>query len=443
MSEWDLYRQLFEKSSLEDIYTNHIIFSSATGIDKVSHDAFMKALGQQLEIVSTKAMVGKYKYTKYRLKLISKGRGKIPREISIPTIRDRVALKALCEFLNQTFVGDVSFDLPQNVVRAVKAALDSGKYSAFIKLDVEQFYPTIDHDVLMGRLKSKISKQEILDQIALSYSTPTVEKPSEGGKNEKGVPQGLSVSNILAAIYLAEVDTKFRARDFAYFRYVDDILILCAREEAKKIADEVIGEFEKIGLSIHKPDGTSEKSKIGVLAKGSFSYLGYRFEDGRATVRSESIERLRESLTAIFTAYKYSKKKDQKFLKWRLDLRISGCIFEKKRKGWLFFFSEIDDLNLLHELDHFVRGLCKRFDVEIKPKSFVRSYYQLKHHIYETRYIQNFDTYSVAQMKGVLEDVFDYKDLDEKTDRQIVYYFKKKLTKQVKDLEEDLQDFGY
>lgn len=443
MSEWDLYKELFEKSSLEDIYSNHIIFSGVTGIDKVSHDAFMKNYGKQLEIISQKALLGKYKYTKYRLRLVSKGRGKIPREISIPTIRDRVALKALCEFLNQTFAGEVSFDLPQNIVREVKAALDSGKYSAFIKLDVEQFYPTIDHNVLMSRLMSRISKQEILDQIALSYSTPTVEKPSEAGKNERGVPQGLSVSNILAAIYLADVDKKFGIRDFAYFRYVDDILILCKLEQAKAVADEVIAEFARIGLSIHKPDGASEKSKIGELAKGSFSYLGYLFEDGHATVRRESIERLRESLTAIFTAYKYSKKKDQKFLKWRLDLRISGCIFEKKRKGWLFFFSEIDDLNLLHELDHFVRGLCKRFEVEIKPKSFVRSYYQLKHHIYETRYIPNFDKYSVPEMKGVLEDVFEYKDLDKKTDRQIEYFFKKKLSKQVKDLEEDLQDFGY
>jgi hypothetical protein len=403
----------------------------------------MKTYGKQLEVVSRKALVGKYKYTKYRLKLVSKGRGKIPREISIPTIRDRVALKALCGFLNQTFVGDVGFDLPQNVVRGVKSALDSGKYSAFIKLDVEQFYPSIDHDVLMQRLKSKISTQEILDQIALAYSTPTVEKPSEGGKNEKGVPQGLSVSNILAAVYLSDVDKKFGARDFAYFRYVDDVLILCRREEAKKIADEVIEEFGRIRLSIHKPDGMSEKSKIGELGTGAFGYLGYRFEDGRTTVRQESVERLRESLTAIFTAYRYSKRKDQEFLKWRLDLRIGGCIFENKRKGWLFFFSEIDDLNLLHGLDHFVRQLCKRFGVAITPKSFVRSYYQIKHRIHETRYIPNFDAYSVAQMKEVLEEVFDYKDLDKKTDRQIEFFFKKKLSKQVRDLEEDLQDFGY
>jgi hypothetical protein len=46
-------------------------------------------------------------------------------------------------------------------------------------------------------------------------------------------------------------------------------------------------------------------------------------------------------------------------------------------------------------------------------------------------------------MKEVLEEVFDYKDLDKKTDRQIEFFFKKKLSKQVRDLEEDLQDFGY
>jgi len=443
MSDWSLYKDLFSKSSLEEIYSNHVIFSGATGIDKVTHEIFMKSLGDQLDVVSRKALVGKYKYTKYRLKLISKGRGKLPREISIPTIRDRVALKAICEFLNQTFSGEVNFDLPQNVVRQVKNALSSGKYTAFIKLDVKGFYQSIDHDVLIHQLKSKISEPEILTEIIASITTPTVEKTSDNNPNVKGVPQGLSISNILAAIYLGEVVQKLKGRDFAYFRYVDDILILCTKEQAESIAKEVIGEFASIGLTVHDPEGASEKSKIGEICKEAFSYLGYRFESGRVTVRQESLDRLRESLTSIFTAYKYSKKKEQKFLKWRLDLRIGGCIFERKRKGWLFFFSEIDDLQLLHELDHFIEKLCKRFQVEIKPKSFVRAFYQIKHHIYETRYIPNYDKYSNDDMKEILKDYFGFENLDKMTTRQIEYHFKKKVSKQVKDLETDLQDFGY
>jgi len=259
MSNWSLYKDLFSKSSLEEIYSNHVVFSGATGIDKVTHNIFMKSLSNQLDIVSKKALVGKYKFSKYRLKLISKGRGNPPREISIPTIRDRIALKAICEFLNQTFSGEVSLDLPQNVVRQVKKSLSSGKYTSFIKLDVKEFYPNIIHDVLIRQLESKVSDPAILAELTASITTPTVEKTSENIPNRKGVPQGLSISNILAAIYLGKLDQKLQSRDFAYFRYVDDILIFCTKEQAELIANEVIGEFKSIGLTIYTPGSAGEK----------------------------------------------------------------------------------------------------------------------------------------------------------------------------------------
>ena len=151
---------------------------------------------------------------------------------------------------------------------------------------------------------------------------------------------------------------------------------------------------------------------------------------------------LRDSLTSIFTAYKYAKNKNQDFLLWRLNLRITGCVFENKRKGWLFFFSEITDLDLMHRLDSYIKSLCKRFRVDIKPKSFVRSYYQIKHKIYETTYIPNFDRFSPEQMKAVLVDYFHYEIAEDMGNREIEVLFKKKISKQVKELDEDLQDAG-
>ncbi|WP_227667153.1 reverse transcriptase domain-containing protein [Klebsiella variicola] len=43
--------------------------------------------------------------------------------------------------------------------------------------------------------------------------------------NEKGVPQGLSISNILASIYLQGVDNEMLKFDVTYYRYVDDVLM--------------------------------------------------------------------------------------------------------------------------------------------------------------------------------------------------------------------------
>ncbi len=446
MSTWKKYKETFEESSLEEIYKNHIILSGATGIDKVTHETFMKDRKNQISIVAAKAVSGNYKFTKYRLILISKGRRKAPREISIPTIRDRILLRGMCDFLNEIFKGNLNFELPQNVIKSVKKSLDTNRYTAFIKLDVQSFYPNINHKILHDRLNLKIKRKEILNVIQSSISTPTVEKASEVvEKNTKGVPQGLSISNVLAAIYLSDLDKKLDSEEFAYYRYVDDILILCEKERANDYIAEIISDFESIGLKIHKPTKNGDKSSTGEIGQEEFTYLGYKFLPELVTVRESSLDRLRDSLTSIFTAYKYSKKHDEDFLLWRLNLRITGCIFENKRKGWLFFFSEITDLDLLHRLDHFVNLLCRRFGVEIRQKSFVRAFYQIKHRIYETKYIPNFDNYEIEDIKKVLEKYFGFKhgDLDSMAHGRIRYHFLKKISKQVKDLDTDLKDFGY
>jgi len=46
------------------------------------------------------------------------------------------------------------------------------------------------------------------------------------------VPQGLSISNLLSSLYLGDIDTAFgEIPDIDYFRFVDDILIICEDQE--------------------------------------------------------------------------------------------------------------------------------------------------------------------------------------------------------------------
>ena len=439
----DRFERYFSEEYLKEIFTEHIVYSRATGIDNLDQYAFRAQLDEQVEILSRKAISGTYNFTKYKLKLISKGRGKIPREISIPTVRDRIALRSLCNFLSDIYQGGIGFDLPQNIVKKVKADLKSNSYDACIKLDVTNFYPSIKHGELISRLGKKIRNQNIKNIIASAISSPTVSiSNSSDLRSMRGVPQGLAVSNILAAIYLSNIDKYLNSIEgIKYYRYVDDVLIFCSLQRAQEIADLVVGRFRRIGLKIHDPIKFPEKSSIGPISSG-FYYLGYQFFSPFVTARSGSVERLKQSLVSIFTSYKYSKKKSEGFLLWRLNLRITGCIYENKSKGWLFFFSEINDEKLLHSLDHYVKKLVKRFGVEVTPKKFVRAFKELTHRKYETNYIPNFDNYNVDQMECVLVDYFGL-DIDKYEEEEIKFEFKKRLSRQVKDLQVDVMDFSY
>ncbi|VVM23868.1 reverse transcriptase, partial [uncultured Gammaproteobacteria bacterium] len=209
---------------------------------------------------------------------------------------------------------------------------------------MSNFYPTIKHCKILEELQKKISNPEIITFIKRSISTPTVSKSHLGDEESTiGVPQGLSISNILASIYLLKIDEQLKDYpNVAYHRYVDDIFIMCDYQSVEDISNNVIRKFEEIKLVIHEPNGDSGKSVLGKIDE-KFDYLGYQFKGGLISPRTTSIEKLKDSIVSIFTSYKYAKDKNKEFLLWRLNLRITGCIFQNKSRGWMFFFLGINN----------------------------------------------------------------------------------------------------
>ncbi|OUS09081.1 RNA-dependent DNA polymerase [Gammaproteobacteria bacterium 42_54_T18] len=439
----DSFDMNFSEDNLKRIFSDHIVYSGATGIDNLDQYAFRAQLDTQVEILSRKMRAGTYKFSKYKLKLVSKGRGKVPREISIPTVRDRLAMRAMCDFLTDRFKSGLNLALPQHVIKRIKVDLGAGHYTGCIKLDVSNFYPSIKHDEMVSRLGKRIKDPDIIAVLVSAISSPTVSvSKASDSPPDRGVPQGLAISNILAAIYLINIDKYLSAYPgISYYRYVDDVLIFCKVENAPTIARDVIKRFSLIGLEMHDPIKVPAKSSIGRL-EDRFDYLGYQFDGGLISARQGSVDKLKESLIGIFTSHKYSKKKSEGFLLWRLNLRITGCVYDNKSKGWLFFFSEINDESLLHSLDHYIKKLVKRFGVDIEPKRFVRAFKELSHRRYETNYIPNFDEYDIEQQKQVLSKYFGM-NLSKLSDEEVEFEFKKRINKQIKDLLVDVKDFKY
>ncbi|MEB8015680.1 reverse transcriptase domain-containing protein [Raoultella ornithinolytica] len=444
MSSSEVFKRHFSIENIQRVYAEIISLSPSMGIDNMSQRNFWKVQEEEINIIRRKCLAGNYKFNKYKLKLISKGRGKAPREISIPTIRDKIALRVLCDFLQEIYHGTVAFDLPQNMIVSVKENINAEKFDAYMKFDVANFYPSINHEKLISRLRAKIRDEKILSLIKGAISSATVSKPKRDDlPSICGVPQGLSISNILASIYLLNIDKYFSfLGNIKYYRYVDDIMILCSSSQVNHLACNFILKFQKLNLKVYDPQINPEKSSVGFLNENEFGYLGYYFHNGKVTARKGSVENLRESLLAIFTAYKHSKLKNLDFLEWRINLRVTGCIFKNKSKGWMYFFSEINDENLLHSLDDFLNKLCIRFDVKVNLKSFVRTFFQIKFNRRETHYIPNFDNYDLDQKIHVLTHYFN-KSVKGMTDEEIVYHFNKRISKQVKDIETDVKDAGY
>lgn len=93
-------------------------------------------------------------------------------------------------------------------------------------------------------LRDRIKDETFLNLIEQVIINPIYPDKS---KSISGVPQGLSISNILAEIYMTEFDKKFNDYPNAFcMRYVDDIIVLCSSTNKSKVLEDLNFELKKI-----------------------------------------------------------------------------------------------------------------------------------------------------------------------------------------------------
>src|SRR5690606_335181 len=119
--------------------------------------------------------------------------------------------------------------LAQSKVAKVIAEIKGEQFNYFLKLDVKEFYPSVNHAWLEEVLQRKIPSRKLRTLLMSAVKTPSLfaSESSKNKSNLRGIPQGLAVSNALAELSVAHLDEAMtQIDDTAYFRYVDDILVL-------------------------------------------------------------------------------------------------------------------------------------------------------------------------------------------------------------------------
>lgn len=432
----------FSPKRLENIYFSKVRYRATVGMDRITSKAFEDRLDENIQLISRKVLSGKYKFTRYREVLISKGRGKEPRVISIPTIRDKLALSAYHQFLQTTFGAIIEEPLLHTIVGDITQEVLSNRFDGYVKIDITHFYSSINHDLLLRKVKKKIRKPEAIHFLKEAITTETIAQGSSSpgrAENKLGIPEGLSISNILADIYLSDFKDKVCSRhNVCFYRYVDDILILCNALDASEIKNFCV-EILKSDFIL---DANERKTMSGEIRTGA-PFLGYMFFDNRVSIRPTAEKKLEASIEDLFRMRKKQAISQQVFI-WRLNLRITGCILDSKKYGWLFYYSQLTDLHILFHLDWLVKRLFCRFG--FKPpkeiKKFVRAYHEITKNVSGSSYIINADRYSIEEKVKILSGIYSQKEFDEKNSQTVDNLFKAAMFKEVQRLEYDIQNFS-
>lgn len=394
-----LFEELFAPAALEAVFKEEFASTTGKGIDRLNGFQFSLDAKSHLATASAKCLAGQYRFSPFLEVLKTKGRDKLPRLIGIPTVRDRVVLHQLNRLLATVFPERVPKNVASTYVRAISTDLGgkSPTETWICSTDIKTFYDSIQRDRLLKVLAKRIKSHAALRLIDHALATPTVPKNTKRSKHKEyrtaiGVPQGLAISNILASIYMQEVDDVMPSMGITYYRYVDDVLMYGDQNSVQKAFRSLRARLLRRGLSLH-PIG-SGKSHLQQLAK-PFGYLGYTFNWPLISVRDATTERLLQSIAAKFSDYTHNKAKRLERFKYlttdrlkeifllELNERITGAISQKKRYGWIAYFNQISDLKLLHRLDRAIEGMFKRLpDFEgTAPaglKKLRRAYFEMK-----------------------------------------------------------------
>ncbi|MBI2241483.1 MAG: RNA-directed DNA polymerase (reverse transcriptase) protein [Magnetospirillum gryphiswaldense] len=382
---YQLFRIAFSAKNLANLFNERLLTTKAVGRDGVRADRFEAALPSEIDLIRRKVLSGSYAFTKYLAKLVSKGARKNPRVLSIPTVRDRLTLRALCEFLSQVYEDDVT-KKPHIYIKCLRELLPAYPGGVFLRIDVKDYYPSINRHRLLDIIKKKIRKKEAIHLIRSAIETHTSDDKDEG------IPQGLSISNILASVYLRDMDAELSEK-YSYFRYVDDILVLCKdRPESDAAFADIQARLSKKYLSCH-PLSESGKTCVKNVSDG-IDYLGFNVSDKCISIRTSSYNNMFGVILSALTFNKY--KEQHSSLIWRLNLKVTGCVFEGKNYGWLFFFMQTENISQLKYLDMFIarqfssRGLGA---LTGRVKRFVKAYHEIRFNRKDTKYIPNFDEF--------------------------------------------------
>lgn len=295
---YDLYQQICDIGMLRlgwlKVYSSN---KKSHGCDNVTIAMFKENLENELIQIHKELAAHNYHCRPLRRCAIEKPDGGI-RELGIPCIRDRVVQAACLMLIEPIFeptFSRYSFAFrphrsTHQAIAMVRSYISTG-FEWVVIADINKCFDNIDHDVLMDRLATHIGDQDLLrliqhwlavDVLDFHDAIPTI----------AGIPQGESLSPLLANIYLDSLDKHFEGLGWHFIRYADDIVLLSQNEDQAREGLQIPENY-----LLHPLHLKLKPAKTHLLpATSGFDYLGFHINSDTIEIRQKKIDAVQELL---------------------------------------------------------------------------------------------------------------------------------------------------
>lgn len=310
------YRHLFEHiCSFENLWN---AFHQARRAKRSTPEValFEYQLERNLLALEQELREGSYRPAAYRHFYIYEPK---KRKISAAPFRDRVVHHALCNsimplfeqrFLDQSYACRVG--------KGTHRALDHAQqlirhYRYVLQMDIVQFFPSIDHQILATLIERRIADPHVLALIQHILASGAGVLESEYTlqyfpgddllsplERARGLPIGNLTSQFWGNVYLHELDT-FIAQELrcgAFVRYADDILLFSNDLPWLHMARTRISQkLQDLRLVLH-----DRKTQISPTHTG-IPFLGFRLFPAYRRIKRPAIIRFKRRMRRVFRRF--------------------------------------------------------------------------------------------------------------------------------------------
>lgn len=297
---FSLIDKVYSPANLRSAFKEVARNDGAAGVDHVTIEMFQKGLDQEIDRLSVALKTETYQPQSVRRTWIDKAGSTEKRPLGIPTVRDRTAQNALRHVIEPIFERDFaehSYGFRpgrgcHDALSRVEQLLDAG-YHYVVDADLKGYFDSINHDILMSRIETKIADGRVLHLIR-QLLTQEIFEDMATWTPEMGCPQGSVLSPLLSNIYLDPLDHLLQEHGYEMVRYADDFVVLCRTREAAESALALVQTWTtEVKLTLHPV-----KTQLVNANESGFDFLGYHFERGYRWPRSKSLQKLKDTIRA-------------------------------------------------------------------------------------------------------------------------------------------------
>lgn len=177
------------------------------------------------------------------------------------------------------------------------------------KVDIHDYFNSVDTDIMIDILKSKIQDDELL----IRFISDLLTQPKAYFNNElvdcrKGIMAGVPISGFLANLYIEELDKFFEERNVLYARYSDDIIVFGQTKEEIDTYKSVIKDF-LFGRNLT----INESKEFEIHPHDTIEFLGFSFTNNKVDLSDVALQKIKDKM----------RRKARALLRWKTRKKAS------------------------------------------------------------------------------------------------------------------------